>query len=101
MADYDPQASGSEVPHFITFFNNGMAAVCNAAGEQIPKYQRGIHSTVIASLSADGYDWRALEAGGRPREPHEFCDSLGHPIPSEDYGDYLKDVARHRERAAS
>ena len=93
MHTYDQSATGSDVPKFVTFFNNGMAAVCNAAGEQIAKYQRGIHSMVIESLARDGFDWKKLVVSGEPLEPHQFCDSLGRPIPAEMYGEYAEMVA--------
>jgi hypothetical protein len=55
----------------IIFFANGTAAVFDAAGRQVPKYQTGWHGTTIAALRADGIDWRELpEILGSPmREP--------------------------------
>lgn len=68
MTQYDLTQSGSQVPHFVVFFQNGLAAVCNAAGEQLPQYQKGNHQEVIASLRADGYDWTGLRITGLPRK---------------------------------
>jgi hypothetical protein len=67
-------------PVAIIFFNNGMAAVFDQHGEQMGKYQGGVHKDVIAALEADGYNWRELVADGRPLERHEFRDNLGRPM---------------------
>ena len=49
----------SEIPWSVSFFSNGMAAVGDINGQQIPKYQ-GRHADVVGALAADGYDWRKL-----------------------------------------
>jgi hypothetical protein len=69
-----------EVPTAVIFFPNGMAAVFNRAGHQIPKYQAGRHADVIAALKADGYDWRTMKTDGSPLQPSEFRDRLGNLI---------------------
>jgi hypothetical protein len=56
-------------PHSIFFFPNGMAAVCDGHGQQMPKYQRGWHGTTVEQLAADGIDWRTIP--DRQGEPNE------------------------------
>lgn len=84
MTQYDPTQSGSSTPHFVVFFQNGLAAVCNAAGEQLPQYQAGTHDDVIEALRKDGYDWYGLNHTGRPLKP-PFYDRNGDVIPAERY----------------
>lgn len=52
-------------PHSIIFFHNGMAAVCDRDGEQIPKYN-GQHADSIDALRRDGFEWRQLDVLGAP-----------------------------------
>ncbi len=53
-------------PAAVIFFGNGTAAVFDAAGRQMPRYQRGWHGTTVAALEADGVDWRTLDVTGCP-----------------------------------
>jgi hypothetical protein len=65
------------IPHGIIFFPNGLAAVFDGFGRQLPKYQEGSHATTIKLLAADGYDWRELpDRTGVPQEgePMYFTD---------------------------
>jgi hypothetical protein len=56
-------------PYSIFFFPNGMTAVLDKEGKQIPKYQ-GRHSEAIAALKADGFDWMTLpNVNGVPNQP--------------------------------
>jgi len=60
-----PVSSRKEIPISVFFFANGMAAVCNDTGEQIPKYQ-GRHAATVAALEKDGYNWMKLNVMGAP-----------------------------------
>lgn len=54
-------------PQSIFFFDNGMVAVCDANGQQMPKYQ-GRTDKALAALVRDGFDWKRIpERHGSPQ----------------------------------
>jgi hypothetical protein len=56
------------VPFSVTFFPNGMAAVCDTSGKQIGEYQ-GRHKFTVEALEKDGYDWMTLpDVWGSPQQ---------------------------------
>ncbi len=76
-------------PHTVIWFANGVAAVCDTHGNQIPQLQ-GTHRQTLNALEALGIDWRTLpEKHGCPhhdefaRDPRfsvgrRFAFKLGH-----------------------
>lgn len=48
-----------EAPQSIIFFPNGLTAVCDSAGQQMPRYQRS-HQRSIQLLARDGFDWKRI-----------------------------------------
>jgi hypothetical protein len=68
-------------PSCVMFFPNGMAAVFDESGNQMPQYQgAGQHPEVIAALKSDGFDWRDLRVDGFPLKPGQYHDRNGNPI---------------------
>ena len=62
-----PLPSDPPAPTLLVFFHNGLAAVCDQFGQQMPQYQDGWHWMTIEALKADGYDWRGVhEVLGSP-----------------------------------
>jgi hypothetical protein len=61
----------SKLPKSIFFFPNGLCAVCDDKGEQIPKYQLYHHETMEA-LMKDGINWEDIaECYGMPTYTHQ------------------------------
>lgn len=53
--------SNHSVPSFIAFFTNGVAAVCDQWGQQMPKYQVGWHQMTIQALEVHGYNYKTFK----------------------------------------
>lgn len=53
-------------PRSVIFFANGLAAVCDRDGNQLPRYQVGHHFDTIKALQRDGINYRKLEITGQP-----------------------------------
>lgn len=66
MDDATPSIPAAR-PTAIMFFPNGNVAVLDAAGQQMPRYQRGWHQAAISLLEKDGINWRELEIDGFPQ----------------------------------
>lgn len=54
-------------PASIIFMLDCKAVVCDAKGEQIPRYQQGNHADAIRAITNDGYNWHKLNITGEPR----------------------------------
>lgn len=66
-------------PRSVIFFPNGLAAVFDAKGRQMGRFQVGKHADTIAALAAAGFPYEGLpHVEGSPTS--HPTDRLGRPI---------------------